>query len=200
MLLRLRMLARSGPPTRRSHSRESQPSCSPPRGPRRSCPVRAGRPELAGGSPGNPELIARLLAMQGRGRAALGDDQETRVLLGRARPRWAGLIRRLLLSGSASSILAVSPVKQRGACSSWSARTWRPDQTCAISGSSLALADLRHYLSIECPVLWKFSAASAANHGDRRPACQRLIPERKRCSFALKPTGLETHASGTWVL
>lgn len=45
--------------------------------------ARAGEKSLAEG-PRNPELTARLLAMQARGRAALGDDQETRTLLGRA--------------------------------------------------------------------------------------------------------------------
>ena len=45
--------------------------------------AQAGEKSLAEG-PRNPELIARLLAMQARGRAALGDDQETRTLLGRA--------------------------------------------------------------------------------------------------------------------
>jgi transcriptional regulator with XRE-family HTH domain len=45
--------------------------------------ARAGETSLAEG-PANPELSARLLSMQARGRAALGDDQETRTLLGRA--------------------------------------------------------------------------------------------------------------------
>ncbi|GAB3925845.1 hypothetical protein GCM10029976_019680 [Kribbella albertanoniae] len=45
--------------------------------------AQAGETALAEG-PANPELRARLLAMQARGRAALGDDHETRTLLGRA--------------------------------------------------------------------------------------------------------------------
>ncbi|TCC47968.1 XRE family transcriptional regulator [Kribbella capetownensis] len=42
-----------------------------------------GQNSLAEG-PANPELMARILAMQARGRAALGDERETRRLLGRA--------------------------------------------------------------------------------------------------------------------
>lgn len=45
--------------------------------------AQAGQSALAA-SPRNPELAARLLAMRARGRAALGDDQETRTLLGQA--------------------------------------------------------------------------------------------------------------------
>ena len=45
--------------------------------------AQAGEVALAEG-PRNPELAARLLAMKARGRAALGDDQETRALLGQA--------------------------------------------------------------------------------------------------------------------
>lgn len=51
--------------------------------------ARAGQSSLAEG-PANPELTARLLAMQARGRAALGDDQETRVLLGQAETALGG--------------------------------------------------------------------------------------------------------------
>ena len=45
--------------------------------------AQAGETSLAEG-PANPELSARILAMQARGHAALGDDQQTRVLLARA--------------------------------------------------------------------------------------------------------------------
>ncbi|MGW6194826.1 helix-turn-helix domain-containing protein [Kribbella sp. NPDC055110] len=45
--------------------------------------AQAGEAALAEG-PRNPELAARLLAMRARARAALGDDQETRALLGQA--------------------------------------------------------------------------------------------------------------------
>ncbi|MEV4264569.1 helix-turn-helix transcriptional regulator [Kribbella sp. NPDC049584] len=51
--------------------------------------AQAGQDALAEG-PRNPELAARLLAMKARGRAALGDDQETRVLLGQAEAALGG--------------------------------------------------------------------------------------------------------------
>ncbi|MEV0790442.1 helix-turn-helix transcriptional regulator [Kribbella sp. NPDC050459] len=52
--------------------------------------AQAGQDALAEG-PRNPELAARLLAMKARGRAALGDDRETRVLLGQAEAALGGL-------------------------------------------------------------------------------------------------------------
>ncbi|WP_405064688.1 hypothetical protein OG474_26565 [Kribbella sp. NBC_01505] len=51
--------------------------------------AQAGETALAEG-PANPELRARLLAMQARGRAALGDDHETRTLLGKAESALTG--------------------------------------------------------------------------------------------------------------
>ncbi|TDO55571.1 helix-turn-helix protein [Kribbella sp. VKM Ac-2571] len=51
--------------------------------------AQAGEAALAEG-PRNPELAARLLAMRARGRAALGDDQETRGLLGQAEAALGG--------------------------------------------------------------------------------------------------------------
>ena len=51
--------------------------------------ARAGEAALAEG-PRDPELAARLLAMKARGRATLGDDQETRLLLGQAEAALGG--------------------------------------------------------------------------------------------------------------
>jgi transcriptional regulator with XRE-family HTH domain len=51
--------------------------------------AQAGQKALAE-SPANPELSARLLAMQAKSRAALGDGQETFALLGRAETALAG--------------------------------------------------------------------------------------------------------------